>query len=202
MNQRIQAGIKRAFNFQRTVYSEETDGAPRVTALIENKVEGVKTATETIFDSVIIESSLRSKKAQRQGLYKSIISLFEKDVTHETTPTNEGKASNHGAADRVPLLAFASQILAHLPYNCASDPLFVVYHATSITALDGHQITTRFAELVGNDICDPNAEEDDLEKAAKLKDPKSSSFARKLISDENFNCSGFAELCVKASGLR
>jgi len=83
---------------------------------------------------------------------KGIISLFEKDPDSENTDANQ-----------LPLLAFASEILAHLPYSALNDPLFIVYHTSCITALDGQTIINQFAELVGGDMCDPNAGEDDIE---------------------------------------
>lgn len=99
-----------------------------------------------------IESSLCNKKAQRQGLYKQIISLFEKEVAHDITNMDKGMCdSKHHEADRLPLLAFASQILAHLPYTSLCDPLFIIYHSSCITALDGNEILVRFAALLGNE---------------------------------------------------
>ena len=202
LNQRIQAGVKRAFNFQKVVYPQESgNSAHGVTALIENRSEGARVRTETIFDEVIKESSIRNRKAQRQSLYKSIIGMFEKESAHTLLDTKPTAVQQHDA-DRLPLLAFAAQILAHLPYNCTADPLFIVYHASSTIALEGNDLLTRFAVLLGNDICDPNAVEDDLEKAAKLKSPKKSAYASKLIKDANFNAVEFIALCEKASGLK
>jgi hypothetical protein len=202
LNQRIQAGVKRAFNFQQVVYPHGGGSeALRVTALLENMSEGARVGIETIFDQVIKESSIRNKKVQRQGLYKSIIGMFEKEVAHES-PSIKTTVTKGNDTDRLPLLAFASQMLAHLPYNCTADPLFIVYHASCITALDGNELLVRFAELLGNDVCDPNASEDELEKAAKLKDPKNCTFASKLLGDAEFNAAEFAALCEKASGLK
>ena len=114
---------------------------------------------------------------------KGIISLFEKDPDSE-----------HTDADQLPLLAFASEILAHLPYTALNDPLFIVYHSSSITALDGQSIINQFAELLGGDLCDPNSEEDDIEQAANKKkgnfDPNE--FALQSKSAE------FGQLCVNA----
>jgi cohesin loading factor subunit SCC2 len=199
LNQRIQAGVKRAFNFQKVVYNESDING--VTALLENKNEGARVGFETIFDEVIKESSIRNKKAQRQGLYRSLLGMFEKEVTLDS-PLMKANLSQREDADRLPLLAFAAQILAHLPYNCTADPLFIVYHVSCITALEGNEVLVRFAELLGNDVCDPNAAEDELEKAAKLKNPKSCALASKIVKDGDFNATEFGSLCEKASGLK
>ena len=132
---------------------------------------------------VIKESAIRNKRAQRQGLLKGIISLFEKDPESENTD-----------ADQLPLLAFASEILAHLPYTSLNDPLFIVYNSSCITALDGQSIINHFAELLGGDLCDPNSEEDDIERAAKKNkrkfDPKEFELEPKSAE--------FGQLCVNA----
>ena len=138
--QRICAGIKRAFHFQQNVYSDTENGNTKVTALIP-KSEGPKGGTETIFDAVIKESAIRNKKAQRQGLLKGIISLFEKDPDMK-----------YSDAEQLPMLAFASEILGNLPYTSLSDPLFIVYHSSCIAALDGQSVLTQFAELLGGDV--------------------------------------------------
>jgi cohesin loading factor subunit SCC2 len=202
LNQRIQAGVKRAFDFQKAVYPQESENnESSVTALLENKSEGARTAFNTIFDEVIKESSIRNKRAQRQGLYKSIIGMFERETGHDSLVL-QAKHTKRADVDRLPLLAFAAQILAHLPYNCTADPLFIVYHASCITALEGNELLVRFAEILGNDVCDPNVAEDELEKCAKLKNPKSSAFASNLIKDATFNAIEFGALCERASGIK
>ena len=74
-------------------------------------------------------------------MLKGIISLFEKDPDEENTHI-----------EQLPMLVFAAEILAHLPYSALNDPLFIVYHATNITALDGQAIINDFAELLGQDV--------------------------------------------------
>lgn len=74
-------------------------------------------------------------------MLKGIISLFEKDPDEENT-----------RIEQLPMLAFAAEILAHLPYTALNDPLFIVYHATNITALEGAQLLGDFAELLGQDV--------------------------------------------------
>jgi len=179
LRQRICAGLKQAFFFQKEVYPHDANGAPRVTALLQRN-EGPNVVTDTIFDAVIKESAIRNKRAQRQGLLKGIISLFEKDPDSE-----------HTNVDELPLLAFASEILAHLPYTALNDPLFIVYHLSCITALDGQSIINQFAKLLGGDLCDPNSEADDIEKRKKGKfDPKEFELESKSAE--------FGQLCVNA----
>ena len=90
-------------------------------------------------------------------------------------------------------MAFASEILAHLPYTALNDPLFIVYNLSCITALDGQTIIYNFAQLLGGDLCDPNSEEDDIERAAKQKkgkfdpaelglEPKSAEFGQLCVN--------------------
>jgi len=180
LRQRICAGLKQAYYFQKEVYPHDSSGVPRVTALLSRN-EGPKVVTDTIFDQVIKESAIRNKRAQRQGLLKGIISLFEKDPDSE-----------HTDADQLPLLAFASEILAHLPYTALNDPLFIVYHLSCITALDGQSIINQFSELLGGDLCDPNSEEDDIERAAKTGTFDPNQFGLESKSAE------FGQLCVNA----
>lgn len=133
---------------------------------------------------MIKESAITNKRTQREGLLKGIISLFEKDPDSEDTHV-----------DLLPLLSFASEILAHLPYNSLNDPLFIVYHSSCITALDGQAIINRFAEIFGGDICDPNADEDEIERAWKKNstfDPKN--FGLKTKSKQH----QFSQLCINA----
>ncbi|KAL7534879.1 hypothetical protein ACHAXR_010105 [Thalassiosira sp. AJA248-18] len=181
LRQRICAGLKQAFFFQKEVYPHDANGVPRVTALLSRN-EGPNVVTDTIFDAVIKESAIRNKRAQRQGLLKGIISLFEKDPDSENTD-----------ADELPLLGFASEILAHLPYNSLNDPLFIVYHSSCITALDGQQVINDFARLLEGDLCDPNSEEDDIERASKKKGAfNPTEFGLESKSAE------FGQLCVNA----
>jgi len=53
LRQRICAGLKHAFSFQKAVYPSDANGSPRVTALL-TKTEGPSIVTETIFDAVSV----------------------------------------------------------------------------------------------------------------------------------------------------
>lgn len=183
LGQRICAGIKQAFHFQRNVYSDGNNESAKVTALIA-KSDGPKEGWETIFDAVVKESAIRNKKAQRQGLLKGIISLFEKDP--------DAKNSN---AEQLPMLAFASEILGNLPYTSLSDPLFIVYHSSCIAALDGQGVLTQFAELLGGDVCDPNSEEDDIEKSSNQGKFNAAELGLEAKGAE------FGQLCVEAARI-
>lgn len=180
--QRICAGLTQAFFFQKNVYPHDTNGFPRVTALL-TRSDGTRLITETIFDAVIKESAMQNKRSSREGLLRGIISLFEKDPESENTNI-----------DQLPLLAFASEILAHLPYTALNDPLLIIYHSSCITALDGQSIIHQFAKLLGGDSCDPNTGEDDLERATKKGkfDPKDFGLKSKKKADL------FSQLCVNA----
>jgi len=183
LRQRICAGIKQAFHFQRNVYSGSNNGNAKVTALIA-KSDGPKDGWETIFDAVIKESAIRNKKAQRQGLLKGIISLFEKDP-----------GVNCSSAEQLPMLAFASEILGNFPYTSLSDPLFIVYHSSCIAALDGQGVLSQFAELVGGDVCDPNSDEDDIEKSSTQGKFDAAELGLEAKGAE------FGQLCVEAARI-
>lgn len=53
LRQRICAGLKQAYSFQKVVYPHDAHGAPRVTALLTRN-EGTNFITETIFDAVSV----------------------------------------------------------------------------------------------------------------------------------------------------
>ncbi len=93
------------------------------------------------------------------------------------------------------MLAFASEILGNLPYTSLSDPLFIVYHSSCIAALDGQGVLSQFAELLGGDVCDPNSEEDDIEKACKQVNFDAAALGLEAKGTE------FAQLCVEAARI-
>ena len=93
------------------------------------------------------------------------------------------------------MLAFASEILGNLPYTSLSDPLFIVYHSSCIAALDGQSVLTQFAELLGGDVCDPNSEEDDIEKLSKQGKFDAAQLGLESKGTE------FGQLCVEAARI-
>lgn len=179
LRQRVCAGIVQAYHFQNSVYNASGRGA---TALLTRDEAG-RCVTETIFDAVIKESGMKNKRAQRQGLLKGILSLFEKDP---------GEQFDHS---KLPLLSFAAEILAHLPYTTLNDPLFCVYNASCISTLDGQTVVKALAEVVGGDVCDPNSGEDEIEQAVKKGNFDAKKFGLKGKEKE------FGQLCVDASRI-
>ncbi|KAI2491978.1 HEAT repeat associated with sister chromatid cohesion [Fragilaria crotonensis] len=126
LRQRICAGVKNAFAFQRSVYPDKETTAAIV------KTEGGATAYECIFSGVFKEC-IRNTKKQKQGLFTNLLGLFDTGETDEYS--KKKKKGNVG----LPLLAFTAEMLAYLPYNAATDPLFIIYHVQSLAALHGSQ---------------------------------------------------------------
>mmetsp|Transcript_19722 Transcript_19722/g.43011 ORF Transcript_19722/g.43011 Transcript_19722/m.43011 type:complete len:2026 (+) Transcript_19722:197-6274(+) len=193
LRQRVKLGCKEAFNFQRKVYPDKP-----TTAVIERKAAGTR-KVECIFDKVFIES-IRSSKVNRHGLFMSLLSLFELDVDSDTK-----EKKNLGRARKLlHLQAFAAQVLATLPYNNASDPLFIVYHCNARLA-DAEMIAEKMADflrpygLAAEDMYDIlDDDEDAIEEAAKMKVPsKSKDLA--VMTDSDFDLETFADLCSSVS---
>jgi cohesin loading factor subunit SCC2 len=195
LRQRICAGVKLAYNFQRAVYPSKA----QISAVVETK-SGKTSEVHCIFGSVFEECIVKNRK-QRLGLYKSLLGLFELD-------DYEGAARKSKAVSKdLSLLSFAAQILAHLPYNTAADPLYIVHHITSIITLQGLQTLDWLAEflrpygLSGSDEFDEsNAEEDALEKAAQSKFPSRTQEARPL-SSQDFKLAEFVDLVREGAAL-
>ena len=196
LRQRIRAGVRHAFSFQRMLKQNSN-----VTAIIEKEAldEGIGETfkeVECIFGPIfkgkpftsldcfdntpntqsdIIQlhpksESFRSCKTQRQGLFLSLLGLFygtdndldEEDETNVIggfggqinviTPFDSAKKSRKSAkkskssnSNQLPLLSYASEVLAHLPYENISDPLFIIYQISCITAVQGAQLLDRFS---------------------------------------------------------
>jgi cohesin loading factor subunit SCC2 len=195
LRQRICAGVKEAYNFQRLVYPAKR----QVSAVVVTKREKC-VVVESIFGSVFEECIVKNRK-QRFGLYKTLLGLFE--VDHE----DGSNALSDAIAKDLALLSFAAQILAHLPYNTASDPLYIIHHLTSITTLQGLYITDRFAELLrpygvssDDELDESNASEDAFEKAAGSKFPSRTQEARPLMS-KDFDMKSFVRLVHEATSV-
>jgi cohesin loading factor subunit SCC2 len=197
IRQRVCAGIKKAYEFQRTLNPDQTS----VSALVE-KHHGKITSFECIFDSVFIEC-IRSSAKQRHGLYRNLLSLFE--VVKES-----GSGRGHSKSlDRVDLdlLSFSSQVLAHLPYNSVGDPLFIIYHISSTIAFQGSQLLDRLADVLrpvglasDDELDETNVGEDALERAAKTKFPKNTQEA-KALGSKDFDSKTFMTLCRDGAAL-
>ena len=202
LRQRVRAGVKQACAFQRIVYPKRM----HVSALIETS-NGV----ECVFDRVFKECMAPIRK-QREGLYASLLSLFElKELSQSPTGAATSRRPSpirgrDGVTD-LSLLAFVAQILAHLPYTSALDPLFIIHKAGSIAALQGYHILDGFASLLrplrldnSDEWDDTNEEEDPLEKSAKVKFPCRTKQARPL-TDGNFDLKPFSKQCQRAGGF-
>lgn len=187
LRQRICAGVKEAYNFQRIVYSSKF----QVSAV----VKGENGYIECIFGSVF-EACIVKNRKQRLGLYKSLLGLFEGcDVD----------GSDDKPIKDLSLLSFAAQILAHLPYNTASDPLFIIHHVTSMSTLKVLYLTDRFGELLRphgvlpeDELDESSAIKDSFEKAAESKFPSRTQEARPLMS-KDFDLKSFKKLVYDAT---
>ena len=199
LRQRACAGVKQAFHFQRTVYKSQLEP----TAVVKRK-RGKKIEVECIFGCVFKEC-IRSSKKQRLGLYRSLLGLLASDNTDDEQIGRPKKKVNAANQD-LPLLSFATQVLAHLPYNTASDPLFIIHNLSGTAALQGAQLLDRLSfflrkyGLTGLDELDNNSGEDALEQAAKSKSPSRKKEIA-AFNKANFDLEKFTELCGEACAL-
>jgi cohesin loading factor subunit SCC2 len=194
VRQQVCAGVKQAYAFQRAIYSKKS-----VSALVTVQ-RGKSADLECVFDSVFKECIANSRK-QRHGLFRNLLVLFELGGANQSN----GKAQAFSV--EFPLLSFASQILAHLPYSTAGDPLFIIHHIGSMVTLQGAQVLDRFAGLLrplglssSDEYDEANASADALELAARSKFPSRTQEARPM-SSKDFDMRGFLELCSEAAAL-
>lgn len=201
LRQRICAGVKQAYYLQRFIYHDRTD----VSAVIAVKRGGKHHLEyDCIFSSIFKDCIARNRK-QRHGLYKNLLGLFDAEdgSTGEVLQPIGKTARKHSVVGQprdIALLSFVAQVLAHLPYSTADDPLFIVYHLTSIVALQGPLCLDRLANflrphgLASDDALDENnMVEDALERAADSKFPSRTNEAQPLNS-KNFNLEEFTGL--------
>ena len=205
LRQRACVGVKQAYEFQRAVYPEKNEVSALVTI---RRGKAAKTEIKCIFGSVFKECIGNSRK-QRHGFFKNLLSLF--DLNEGKQLQSPGKRRKNGRTDPsstdLALLSFASQILAHLPYSTAEDPLFIIHHIGSIVTLQGSQILDRFAALLrpvglssSDEYDETNVSADALERAARTKFPSRTQEARALGSDK-FDMAGFLDSCRQAAAL-
>ena len=209
LRQRVCAGVKQACKFQRVVYSSNE------TSALVKKQKGNRTVMECVFDDVFRECIISSRK-QREGLYRNLITMFERVEISGKAALSAKKARSRRSSILVeepqtgidtPLLSFSAQVLAYLPYTSVGDPLFIQHHITAIVALQGPQLQDRLAAFLrphglasSDELDDTNAEEDALERAAKTKAPSRCQLAAPLNA-ENFDWPTFVDLCKEASSL-
>jgi cohesin loading factor subunit SCC2 len=212
LRQRVCAGVKQAYEFQRGAI-----GHHGVTALV-NVSRGRVVLIDCIFSSVFKEC-IASSRQQRHGLFSNLLSLFEigdsHDYVEETKPSpkrrrrssrSSGRSSASSGVD-LDMLSFASQILAHLPYSTAGDPLYIIHKITSIMTLQGAELLDLFASVLrpvglssSDEYDETNDVEDALERAAKTKFPGRTQEAMPLSSDK-FERARFVLLCKSGAGL-
>ena len=193
LRQRVKVGCKEAFNFQRKAYPDKP-----ITAVTEKKTAS-SSKIECIFDKVFIES-IRSSKANRHGLFNSLLSLFEFDTDIDT----KDKRNTGRARKLLHLQAFAAQVLATLPYTDLSDALYIVYHINARLS-DAEMFAEKMADflrphgLAPSDMYDIlDDDEDAIEEAAKAKNP---SKELEAMATSDFDADVFADLCASASAL-
>lgn len=189
LRRRICAGVKHACEFQRLICHDENHASAIITIQ-----EGKRSSIQCVFSRVFKECISSSRK-QRQGFLKNLISLFR-----------TSSASKTGASDLL-LLSFASQILAHLEYSTAEDPLFVIHQISSTVSLQGTDTLDRINSilrevgLASSDQCDDDLQDvDQLEKAGMTRFPSRTKEAAAL-SLPQFQLDVFADLCQKGIAL-
>ena len=194
IRQRVCAGIKQAYRFQIHVYPNR-----EVTAVIQTK-QGDQNVINCIFSSVF-KDCIRSSAKNKTGLFRNLFSLFYGDESTETM--KKGTT----AVERIPLLSFVSQVLAHLPYSTADDPLFLVYNVQSMVAVQGQQLVDKLSMFLQNQGIpsvtahdELNTEQDTLEIAASCKYPSRCTEALAMKSVD-FKLGHFVELCAQASAI-
>ncbi len=132
LRQRICEGIKRAYLFQKTVYPN----IRRITALVSTQSNEERKCEECIFGPIFKES--KQSRLQRNGLFRSLLNLFtgnntvtldDEDYSSDSKSVARKRDKKHvgkfSYLDQLPLLCFASEILAYLPYRSSGDILFI-----------------------------------------------------------------------------
>jgi len=125
LRQRVCAGVRKAYIFQRSVYPDIS-----CTAVVEEQNNGNRELV-CIFGPIFIES-IRSSRLQRQGLMKSLLTLFTGErisrIRIESEPSEKIKKNNakspnsstyvpdsskqhESLSEQLPLLSYAAQIL-------------------------------------------------------------------------------------------
>lgn len=184
LRRRICAGVKQAYEFQRTV------GTPggEISSII-SRTEG---RIECIFSSVF-RDCIGSSRKQRHGFFKNLLGLFKLN-------SNEKSSSKD-----LLLLSYVAQMLSHLDYRTVDDPLFIIHEVSAIVVLQANDVVDKLSAVlrpVGLSCVDPNDDdlmtEDDLEKASKLQDP--AKHVQQLASTE-FDLGAFKSECKNATVL-
>jgi cohesin loading factor subunit SCC2 len=202
LRQRVYAGIKQAYAFQKHVYPTKT----HVSALVKI-ANGTSTQYECVFSRVYKECIANVRK-QRRGLLSSLLLRFDlqsRKKSNESVTKTASRSADERFIDDLPLLSFTAQVLAHLPYKVASDPLFIMYNINSALALRGPDLLDRFAAFLrqyglssSDEMDEANYDEDPLELASKNSSPRRSKNIRRVL-DPDFDRTTFSSLCAEAA---
>jgi cohesin loading factor subunit SCC2 len=202
LRQRVYAGIKQAYAFQKHVYPTKT----HVSALVK-VMNGSSTQCECVFGRVYKEC-IASVRKQRRGLLSSLLRRFDlqsRKKAIESMGKKAGRSADQILIDDLPLLSFTAQVLAYLPYKVASDPLFIIYNINTALALDGPDLLDRLAAFLrpfglssSDEMDEANYEEDALELAAKNSSPRRTKDVRRVL-DPDFDIKTFSSLCAEAA---
>lgn len=186
LRRRMAAGVKQAFEFQRQVYPTE-----KLPSGVLSVVKGSGATTHTSIFQQIFQQWIGKQRKLRESIYKSLVRLFDFETLNDYAEPN------------VPLLAFVAQVLAHLPYSSALDPLYIIHQATQIVVLQGVPLQEQMATVLRCvELSDPdamaasNTGPDPLEVAARKKFPSKTPDAEKLQSDDNV-LKQFMALCQR-----
>lgn len=201
LRQRVCAGVKQAFLFQKSVYPDREE----VSALVKIRKHS-NLISECVFGRVYKECIMNIKK-QRRGLFRNLLGLFDLQNRTDQVKANSRKVKSNQFLLDLPMLSFTSQVLAYLPYAVASDPLYIIYNISSTLALRGPDLLDRLAlflrplGLSSSDAMDENnVEEDALEVASKRKTPHTAKQVAPLLQS-NVDLQEFSDLCVEAGAL-
>ena len=205
LRQRICSGVKKAFTFQRSMYPTKPVSALKA-------VQRPDAATQECIFALVFKECVARIRKQRHGMYSNLLALFAlPDLEDEASPTRKSREMAPESTPKpildIELLSFVAQILAHLPYEAAGDPLFIIHKITSIVWLQGSQLMDRISSLLrpiglasSDEMDDSNAAEDALERAARAKFPSRTQEAKSLLSPE-FDLNTFIDLCWMGGAL-
>jgi cohesin loading factor subunit SCC2 len=199
LRQRVYAGIKQAYAFQKTAYPTKE----HVSALVRIN-NGGTTSTECVFGRVFKEC-IASIRKQRRGLFSSLLRRFDLQNRKKTNGMNDSRSVEDKFIEDLPLLSFTAQVLAYLPYRLASDPLFIIYSINSALALRGPDLLDRLASFLRpyglsstDEMDESNYDEDSLEIAAKREIPHHAKEATRML-ESDFDARAFSSLCAEAA---
>jgi len=190
LRQRICAGVKQSFLVQKQKSSKPT--AIMVDKSRENK------NVECIFGPIYKEM-VRGNKSHRQSLFKNLLGLFD------NMSKDDKKKEKRDPHFHLSLLQFVAQVLAHLPFETSTEPLFIIYQISCIVSLKGTQIMDDLASFFqSTQLCmdedDTNTEADNIEMVLKCNDPAKNEILLKM-NDKAFDLGTFSELVASASAI-